>query len=54
MREPIEAMWSTLEQTSAHVLDAEAIESFIAIAQTIEKSITGRDQRGSGPSSTTT
>ncbi|WAZ26713.1 MarR family winged helix-turn-helix transcriptional regulator [Streptomyces cinnabarinus] len=44
MREPIEAMWSALEHTSAQELDAEAIESFITVARTIEKSITRRSQ----------
>lgn len=43
MREPIDAMWSALEQTSTRDLDAEAIAPFIAMAHTIERSITGRD-----------
>ncbi|MFD9053424.1 MarR family winged helix-turn-helix transcriptional regulator [Streptomyces zaomyceticus] len=43
MREPIDAMWSSLEQTSTRDLDVEAIAPFIAMAHTIEKSITGRD-----------
>jgi DNA-binding MarR family transcriptional regulator len=42
LREPIEAMWAALEQTSVQGLSAEEIESFIALAQVIEKSIAGR------------
>jgi DNA-binding MarR family transcriptional regulator len=42
LREPIEAMWSTLERTSVQGLSADEVESFIALAQVIEKSIAGR------------
>ncbi|MEV6208203.1 MarR family winged helix-turn-helix transcriptional regulator [Kitasatospora sp. NPDC051914] len=44
MSEPIEAMWAALEEISTRHLDAEAIESFIATAATIENSITNRDR----------
>ncbi|WP_252374885.1 MULTISPECIES: MarR family winged helix-turn-helix transcriptional regulator [unclassified Nonomuraea] len=39
MREPIEAMWATLEEVSTRDLDEEAIASFIATARTIERSV---------------
>jgi DNA-binding MarR family transcriptional regulator len=42
LREPIEAMWSALEKISVQGLSADEIESFIALAQVIEKSIADR------------
>ncbi len=42
MREPIEAMWSALEETSVRGLSADEIESFISLAQVIEKAIADR------------
>ncbi|WP_113699744.1 MarR family winged helix-turn-helix transcriptional regulator [Nonomuraea lactucae] len=45
MREPIQAMWSALEQVSVQHLDADAIESFIAQARLIERAIVAREQR---------
>ncbi|KAB8196334.1 MarR family transcriptional regulator [Nonomuraea phyllanthi] len=43
MREPIEAMWATLEEMSTRNVDEEAIRSFIATARTIEDSISTRE-----------
>ncbi|MET8005406.1 MarR family winged helix-turn-helix transcriptional regulator [Nonomuraea glycinis] len=42
LREPIEAMWATLEDISTRHLDEQTIESFIATAGTIERSISNR------------
>ncbi len=42
-REPLQAMWSVLERTSAQGLDAEAVDTFITLAKTIEQEITDRD-----------
>ncbi len=44
MREPIEAMWSALEDISVQGLSADEIESFVALAQVIEKSIADRSR----------
>ncbi|PZG17729.1 MarR family winged helix-turn-helix transcriptional regulator [Nonomuraea aridisoli] len=46
MREPIEAMWATLEEMSTRHLDEVAIRSFIATARTIEHSITDNGKDG--------
>jgi MarR family transcriptional regulator, organic hydroperoxide resistance regulator len=39
MREPIDAMWSRLEQVSVAGLGEDAVRQFVAMAETIERSI---------------
>lgn len=49
LREPIETMWCTLEQISTQNMDAQAIESFIVMARTVEKSISHHRDRSGEP-----
>jgi MarR family transcriptional regulator, organic hydroperoxide resistance regulator len=44
MREPIERMWSRLEETSKRDLDEAQAQAFITAARTIEQSIAHRDR----------
>ncbi|WP_229068630.1 MarR family winged helix-turn-helix transcriptional regulator [Actinoplanes sp. DH11] len=39
MREPLEAMWAHLEQVSTRHLEPEQINTFVALARTIEQSL---------------
>ncbi|MFG3266422.1 MarR family winged helix-turn-helix transcriptional regulator [Streptomyces bobili] len=43
MKEPIAAMWKTLEEASVHNLSKAQAETFITLAQLITKTVTGRD-----------
>jgi MarR family transcriptional regulator, organic hydroperoxide resistance regulator len=51
MREPIEAMWATLEEISTRDLDEQAISSFIVTARTIENSVNDRVRKESSRTS---
>jgi DNA-binding MarR family transcriptional regulator len=42
LREPIERMWAKLEETTSQGLDETQAQTFVALAQTIEQSITAR------------
>ncbi|WP_323178862.1 MarR family transcriptional regulator [Streptomyces sp. NBC_00568] len=44
LRQPLQAMWSHLEQLSVRALDDDAITSFISSALAIESALTERDR----------
>ena len=45
MREPLQAMWSTLERVSVAGLDADTAASFVATAASIQRAVETRDRR---------
>jgi DNA-binding MarR family transcriptional regulator len=51
MREPLRAMWSRLEQVAGADLDPETTESFIEVAERIERAIASRGDRPAAPRS---
>lgn len=43
MREPLEAMWDTLERATLRGVDADTIDRFVDAAEAIERAIVERD-----------
>jgi DNA-binding MarR family transcriptional regulator len=49
MRKPLERMWARLEELSTRALQPEQVETFVALAGTIEQSLLSDEAAGDGP-----